>query len=268
MKKALFIAILTSAHVAWASPLSLAVLTAGDESTNVLINGGVVTTFSQAANIDGGGSGNEYAVAFTNTIQTLGNGNQGGSPTEQYSGAQYLANGTQAGVNYAYPLASGDFYDGATNGVNDFSVDYDTGNVYSFGLDWSNPTLLFTAQTRDLGITYDPVNQSLWISDYGGTNVRDYSLNGTLLSSFTAQAAVLGLAMDYADDTLWADNQGTLYQYSRTGTELSTFNDGLELNTLGFEFQFQSTPEPGTAFLGIAGLAALGFMRNRVRARK
>jgi hypothetical protein len=114
------------------------------------------------------------------------------------------------------------------------------------------------------------VNNSLWIANYAGTNVRDYSLAGTLLSSFVANAGVYGLAMDYSDNTLWADNQGTLYQYDRTGTQLSTFADGLSLNTLGAEFQFSaaSVPEPGTAYLGIAGLALLVFAKRRIRARK
>jgi len=247
-------------------------LTDGDNSTNVAITGTTVTTFAQATNTDTGGAGDEYAIAVPSTIRTLGNGNQGGSGTQEFSGSEYQLDGTPTGVTYAYPLSTGgDFYDGGTDGVNNFSVDYSTGNVYDFGLDWSNPGYLFTTQSGDLGITYDPVNQSLWISGYAGTDVSDYSLTGTLLSSFTAAAPVFGLAMDYTDDTLWADGQGTLYQYSRTGAELSTFDDGLTLNTLGAEFQFPSaTPEPGTAFLGIAGLLAMamGLAQRRIRAKK
>ncbi len=265
MRKLLVLAVVAAAQTTWAGTL---VLTAGDQSTNALINGSTVTTFAQAPNVIGGGPGDEYALAVLGTIRTLGNGNQGG--VYQYSGGDYLLNGTPTGVNYAYPTSTNaDFYDGATNGVNNFSVDYRTGNVYSFGTDWSNPLFLFTTQANDLGITYDSVNQSLWVANYNGTNVRDYSLAGTLLSSFTANAGVFGLAMDYSDNTLWADNQGTLYQYDRAGNQLSTFADGLSLNTLGAEFQFSSAvPEPGTAFLGIAGLAAIGLAKLKMRARK
>lgn len=265
MKRLLLVSVATIAQFSWGGTL---ILTDGDVGTNVSITGTTVTTFAQATNIDTGGQGDEYAIAIPGTIRTLGNGNQGfGSPPEQYSGSEYLLNGTPTGVNYAYPFAAGALYDGATNGVNNFAVDYNSGNVYSFGLDWSNPVLLFTTRSSDLGITYDTVNQSLWISNYSGTDVRDYSLAGTLLSSFAATNSVFGLAMDYSDNTLWADGQGVLYQYDRLGNQLSTFNDGQTLNTLGAEFQFSglATPEPGTAFLGLAGILAIALGHRKLR---
>ena len=255
------------ASLASAGTISTLYLTAGDQARLVAITGVTVQTFDQAPNTHGG-LGDEYAIAVLGTIRTLGNGNQGGDVTESYSGAEYQPDGTPTGVNFAYPLSTGGaFYDGATNGVNNFSVDYNTGAVYQFNLDWTNPVLLFAANALDIGITYDPVNQSLWIVPYSGTDVRDYSLAGALLTSFTASAPVYGLAMDYADNTLWADGHGTLYQYSRTGASLSSFGDGLAQNTLGAEFAFldaspASTPEPGTAMLALGGLLIAAFRKG------
>ena len=256
------------ASLASAGTISSLYLTAGDQGQIVAITGVTAQIFTQAPNTHGG-FGDEYAIGVPGTIRTLGNGNQGGDGTESFSGSEYLLDGSFAGVNYAYPLnTSGDFYDGATNGVNNFSVDYTSGAVYQFNLDWTNPVLLFAANALDIGITYDPVNQSLWIASYSGTDVRNYSLAGALLTSFTAGAPVYGLAMDYADNTLWADAQGTLYQYSRAGASLSSFDYGVTQNTLGAEFAFldaspaSPAPEPGTAMLALGGLMIAAFRKG------
>jgi hypothetical protein len=145
--------------------------------------------------------------------------------------------------------------------------------VYQTDASWANPITLFNLGSGGfLGITYDPTNSSLWISNFSGSSVvADYSLAGTLLSSFTPSLTdVTSLAMDYADDTLWMGSQtteGTFYQYSQLGVQLSsvTYAALEDQNTLGGEFAIGAVPEPAT--LGMLGMA-LGalFAVRRVRA--
>jgi len=171
-----------------------------------------------------GGQGNEYGGRlYEYHSHPLGNGNQGfGTPPEQYSGSAYLSNGTPTGgVNYAYPFSAGALYDGATNGVNNFAIDYITGNVYSFGVDWSNPRPpVHHCRKTIWGSTYDPVNQSLWIAGLRYDRHSRLFSNGNLAFLVHRQRQRLfGLAMDYSDNTLWADNQAPFT--STTGRETS-----------------------------------------------
>ena len=73
-----------------------------------------------------------------------------------------------------------------------------------------NPVEIFSrpgASQAWIGVAYDPQNNSLWISGYRTDVIADYSLNGTLLSSFSTglgtdlEADALGF--DPADSTLW-----------------------------------------------------------------
>ncbi len=154
-------------------------------------------------------------------------------------------------------------------------MDFLTGNVYETNATWGSPVVLF-ASAGQLGITYDPTNNSLWVSDFSSPSARtvlDYSLGGTLLSSFTTPfGKITSLAMDYADNTLWMGSQnteGTFYQYSLAGVQLSTQTYAALAgeNTLGGEFAFTgaaSVPEPATfGMLGL-GLSAL-FLARRAR---
>jgi len=247
-----------------AGPISVYYVTAGDETTNWALQGsGVVNSWTQ--NFTGGGG--EYAIAVPGSIRTLGNGNSG----DQGPGSDYTLGGTFTGTTYNYPVGGPLFYDGTSDGTNNYAVDFSTGNVYQTSSVWTSPVILFTS-AGNLGITYDNTNNSLWISDWSGTGtIRDYSLAGTLLSSFTTPFGdVTSLAMDYADNTLWMGSQtteGTFYQYSRTGVQLSTQVYGalVTQNTLGGEFAITAVPEPAT--FGMLGLALTALFAAR-RARR
>jgi len=111
-----------------------------------------------------------------------------------------------------------------------------TPNVIATDLTWQNPVALFSipgAHALDfLGIAYDPTNNSLWLSGYNTNVIADYSLTGTLLSSFhtgTGAQSIFALGFDPADATLWFSLEQTnmLYQYSRSGVLLQNGLAGL-----------------------------------------
>lgn len=259
---------------AQAGPISDYYLTAGDNGTNWIVQGSSAAAYGQNQPADLG----EYAIAVGSTVRTLHNGNDGPAGL----GSEYSLGGVFTGTNYTYPSlrVAPAFYDGARDATHNYSVDYNSGNVYQMDLDWSNAAVLFDTgfgSGNSLGITYDPTNNSLWVAQWGGDTVANFSLGGALLSSFsTGFGSISSLGMDYADNTLWMGtqgNKGTFYQYSRAGALLSTesYVDLEDQNTLGGEFAFQAStvPEPGSlvlACLGVAGLAC-GARRRRSAAK-
>jgi hypothetical protein len=167
-------------------------------------------------------------------------------------------------------------YDGTRDSSHNYSVTYGIGNVYQTQLDWSHPTLLFNTAllgTSVLGITDEASNNSLWISQFAGSEIADYSMSGVLLSSFTVPFVdITSLALDPADGTLWMGSQSTegkFYQYSTSGTQLSTvtYANMSGQNTLGGEFAFVvSSPEPASLILfslGAIGLLAISRRRHK-----
>ena len=230
--------------------------------------------------------GQESAIAVNDTVSTLGVSSGVFFPQ---LGSNYRLDGFEnTTINYPFPAALGsDFvYDGTTDGRFNYFWDLTSGAAYKSNLGWSGATLLFTlgnASGHRLGITYDASNNSLWLSGYDGavgTLISDYSLNGTLLSSFNISHIENGfLALDPADGTLWLDpidvtgNGLILEQYARSAAGSFGATQpllqaqgyiGLPVDALGGEFQYTGTvvPEPSTgAILGFGALALLGFRR-------
>jgi hypothetical protein len=245
-----------AAGAAAQGPVSSYYLIAGDQRTDWRVQGtNVLNSWSQVVDT-------EYPVAINGGIvKTTGVG-------QGLTGAGYSLSGTDTGSRYTNPAPVG-MYDGASDGTHNFGVDYSSGDVYQFDANWGSPTVLFggLGGGNYLGITYDPTNNSLWISRWNSTTVEDRSLGGTVLSSFNLPfASISCLAMDYADNTLWMGSQntfGTFYHYSRAGASLGqvTYASMTAQNTLGGEF----APVPEPASLAVVGLGLLALRRRRQR---
>lgn len=211
-------------------------------------------------------------IAVNSTVRTLGFG-----AGNSFTGAEYTLTGVATGSTYAFPpaLGSEEVDDGTTDGSFHYAWGVTSGTAYRFSLTWTNPVPLFTLGTASgnrLGITYDPSNNSLWIAGFDGavgTLISDYSLTGTLLSSFNIGHNFSGaLALDPADGTLWLAKLNsptlTLEQYARSapgsfGATETVLNSqtyaGIQDGAFGGEFQYTGTvvPEPSTWAMLVCG---------------
>jgi hypothetical protein len=221
-----------------AGPLTEYYLTAGDQGTNWVVQGITVTaSFPQHHPEDQG----EYAIAVTDTVRTLGNGNVALGRVPSHAGSEYTLSGIYTGTDFVYPVDAFGFYDGATDGRFNYSVDFYGGGVYRFNSNWSNPVLLFPTAPGYMGITFDIATNTLWLSFYNGNMVEHRSLTGAVISSFSVAATPSALALDPADGTLWLtaqQPQGILFQYSQSGVPLGSvaYPELVDQNTLGGEF--------------------------------
>ena len=168
----------------------------------------------------------------------------GGSAT----GGQYTLSGIPTGTTWTgTPPPAGEaynyFFDGTSDGTHNYTVEYRNSNspnqvdlkanVIATDLNWQNPVVLFSIegvylpQKAYAGVTYDPINNSLWFSGVGALDViAQYSLTGTLLSSFStgiALPAALRWPSIPPTATLWFNNCcSLLYQYSTSGVRLQS----------------------------------------------
>ena len=163
-------------------------LMAGDQSTfHVIQNGTLLRSWGLANGTDQ----YQYPIVVLDSIRSMG---ANGSDV----GAEYDFNGNDLGNRYTNPRPSTSRgWDGATDGTNNYSIDT-AGIVTLFDLDWSNPVDLFDAGGLG-GITYDPNNDSLWVSQFSSSTITQYAMDGTILSSFDAgHSQNMALAMDYS----------------------------------------------------------------------
>lgn len=175
----------------------------------------------------------QYPIAVTNVIRTTG-------ANVAEIGALYDFNGIDLSLRYPHPAGTGRCWDGTTDGTNNYAID-NAGAIFRFQSDWTNPVLLFSVSSFG-GVTCDATTGSLWVSLWTGNTITNYTMTGTVISSFNAgHQRNMALALDPADGTLWLHDRnvtGTYEQWTRTGTMLSRITvAGMNAqNCLGGEF--------------------------------
>jgi hypothetical protein len=226
-------------------------VTDGDSNFIKKIRNGAVVD----QNLSTGGS-RRYRVAINTTIW-LGDMDSG-TNAEFDLGLDFTGNTSPTGID----IFEGT--DGATDGTFNYTVEsfVNSGGVYRFNADWTAGTKLFTvAGVQIVGITYDTLSGTLWISDID--SIEQYDFAGNKLSSFQHAGDRGSLAYEPATDTLWyVTNSGgnTIRQYSKTGQLLQTLNVGFGGNVWGAEF---AIPAPGAAGAALAGLWLAAARRRR-----
>jgi hypothetical protein len=147
----------------------------------------------------------ESGLAVLTTIKMVGrNANE--------NGAEYALDGTPLGGGPYFNPSFMDLYDGATNGLHNWSIghnDFPTNYAVVIGdADWNGLGVAFVPTRRSSGITFAGSTGTLWIANNEGgfTGLQEYDASGNLLTDlplpFIAGAGY-GLAWDPADNTLW-----------------------------------------------------------------
>ncbi len=181
---------------------------------------------------------NEFPIAVTGTVHTAGFVNGG-------MGSEYDFNLDALDRDFTLDAPDGaQIYDGTTDGQFFYAIDYATGGVYRFKKNWKQAELMWTLGGEPgayLGITWDPSNDTFWVSRYrGGRAVENYSRAGNLLSDFNVgNNKITCLALDHRTGTLWmgdADDVAAFRGWDRTGQLVDSIDYGFDEPTVGGEF--------------------------------
>lgn len=204
-----------------------------------------------------------YPPAIASTIW-LGNRDNNGA-------AEFGLNGVATGKTSYGAGGISQLLDGTTDGVaHNYGVTCCGLNAVTVANpDWTGQTPLFDLPDNGSGIAFDTAVGTLFVSLYNGT-INQYTLTGTLLSSFSTDGSIAGLAYEPNTDTLWGWDRSSqsLFQFSTSGTLLQT--NPVDVMSYGVDNPFggemavtTNVPEPASfAVLG-AGLISLGWLRRR-----
>ena len=212
------------------------VFTDGDSNIAYIVNTANSNTSSFSLLSSAGGEDARYPISiFNNQIITSARGGQGST----------IFNLTGSLLNsYSYPSNTNydQLLDGTTDGHKNYAIRCCSGAdvVISADLNWSNTQILFSIPFGGSGITYDPKTNTLWLADFSG-NIINTNMAGIELSRFNVGTEIRGLSFNIKTGTLWFLDRNTLYQYSKTGTLISSTEiAGIPSgnNIYGGEFEF------------------------------
>ncbi|MBS1716985.1 MAG: PEP-CTERM sorting domain-containing protein [Armatimonadetes bacterium] len=179
-------------------------------------------------------------------------------------GMEYTLGGVATGYGNNWNNGGIQAYDAASDGKNVFMVDWGSGQVKSWGLNYEGPgNVLFNASQYDLGITYDSKRNEIWTSNWITGNLEEWSMNGTLLSVTGTGGNLVGaLGYDAADDSLWMkdNSRNAMLQFS-AGTHAYLNSYGYQTYVLGGEFGTSVTPEPTS--MAALGLGVVALLKRR-----
>jgi hypothetical protein len=178
-------------------------------------------------------------------------------------GSEYTLAGVPTGKRYSIVP---NVYDAASDGNSIFGWNVVTASLLRYDLNWHFQQSVFSLGAgydhAYMGITYDPQNNSIWLSPLSTGSIvtkgslYNYSMDGALLRTLSLanrSATSSGLAYDPADNTLWCFNWSDqrFEQYSKSGDLLNTMSGMTRI----YGAEFAIVPEPSVlAFLGMATL--------------
>jgi len=214
-------------------------LTSGDSDTTYIIdlNTGSFTSFSTAPQFAA------YALGVTNRVLMSDRPN---SLIVEYSLA-----GVPTGNTWTGPGTFDEMLDGTTDGRGSYyGASWGSIGVTVSDNTFTNTVLLFDPNFAVMGIAYDSSDNTLWLVNDDDSNVYNYTLTGTQVSSFSPglSGSECCLAYDEVTDTLWmtSNNSNVISNFSKTGTLLGSVTvAGLSPgNTWGAEIAISGTAAP------------------------
>ena len=279
-------------------PIGTYYITDGGNAQNPGIIYAIKDHATGSTNMNDQANQSEYPIAVNGQeVHTTGFGNT-------FSGSAYtgVAALTLTPTAAFYPGSTdARMTDGTTDGTHNYGVTYgalggtEGAKVFQFNTNWGNKQLLFNIPDIQVqgdknfwnGITYDPTNNSLWMSNLDRNVVADFDLTGNLIAnslfSTAADTTMYALALD-VDHTLWmtgnpsSGGSFSLYHYQTNGAFIGSFlsNPAL-ISPIGGEIGLACAPdaccatpthpcpEPGT--LGLFGIGLLGLIGRKRRAK-